>query len=60
MGIRRARGVAEAAKNIDRSHVYVDHIAPIDDGQLVFGETDIAAGIRIIKVPASTSDNYRR
>src|SRR5271157_3753330 len=59
MGIRHAGGIAEAAINIDRSHLHVDHIAPVDDRQLVYRETDIAGGIRIIEVPGGIRSSLK-
>ncbi len=60
MGIRHARGIAEAAKNIDRSHIHIHHITPVDNRQLVYGKTDIAGGLRIVEVPGSICSPSRR
>ena len=53
MGIRGARGIAEAEEDIDRSHVFVDNITSFGHRQLVYGKTYIAGSVGIIEVPGS-------
>ena len=50
MRIRHTRRSAKTAKDIGGSHLYTDHIVPVNDRQFgIFGKTDIADRLRIIK-----------